>query len=251
MIVAVQASPEQQASLLELQQHDTSLMQLAHKRSSVPEIETVKVHEATLAALDLKIVAIKTEISDLSLAQKKAENDVEQVVERAKRDQERIDSSASTNAKELEVLQHEIDSLAKRRAELEDVELEIMLQLESAREAQSELLKEQEDIKAQFDEAVATRDAAFADIDHQMSTVTDQRNQVAKSVDAQLLALYDKIRIDSGGIGAALLHRGACQGCHIALDATEVDRIRHLDPDVVVRCEECRRILVRTSESGL
>ncbi|NBV90350.1 MAG: hypothetical protein EBR84_02965, partial [Actinobacteria bacterium] len=78
-----------------------------------------------------------------------------------------------------------------------------------------------------------------------------QRNALAGSIDGDLLALYDKVRLDLGGVGAALLHRGACQGCHISLDSSEINRIRELPADEVVRCEQCRRILVRTAESGL
>ena len=249
--MAIKASAEQQAALLELQRHDTALIQHAHKRSVVPEIAVVAELEAKLAALDLKLVAINTEISDLSLEQTKADNDVQQVVNRAKKDQERIDSGSVTSAKEIEALQHEIATLAKRQEELEDIELAVMVKLDDAREAKAQLESEQSIASEQFESTVATRDAVFSEIDAEVATETAARTLAAATVDAELLSLYDKIRTDLGGIGAALLHRGACQGCHIALDATELDRIRHLESDVVVRCEECRRILVRTAESGL
>ena len=249
--MAIQASADQQAALLELQQHDTALLQFAHKHSTVPEIATVAELESALASLDLRIVAIKTEISDLSLNQAKADNDVQQVATRAKRDEDRIDSGSVTSAKEIEALQHEISSLAKRQAELEDAELEIMLQLDDARSAQKDLETEHERVSSELAQSTNARDSAFADIDQQASAVSQLRQEVASKIDAELLALYDKVRLDSGGVGAALLHRGACQGCRIALDATEIDRIRNLPSDVVVRCEECRRIMVRTAESGL
>ena len=74
---------------------------------------------------------------------------------------------------------------------------------------------------------------------------------MAPEIPADLLALYDRIRADSGGIGAAPLHRGRCQGCQITLTPADLGRIRAEPADEVVRCEECRRILVRTAESGL
>jgi len=249
--VAIQASAQQQAALLELQQHDTALLQCAHKRAIVPEIALIADLEVKLSALELKLVAIKTEISDLSLNQAKADNDVQQVVGRAKKDQERIDSGAITSAKEIEALQHEIGSLAKRQAELEDIELGIMMQLDDAKSVQNELEHEKSAVVQQIEANVAVRDETLAQIDAQARELTVQREAVAITIDAELLNLYDKVRSDLGGVGAALLHRGSCQGCHIALDATEIDRIRHLPAESVVRCEECRRILVRTAESGL
>ena len=54
------------------------------------------------------------------------------------------------------------------------------------------------------------------------------------------------------GLGAAPLHRGTCQGCRLQLPPTEIEALRSAAaPDAVIRCEDCRRILVRTPESGL
>jgi len=251
LIMAVQASAQQQAALLDLQQHDTALLQLAHRRSSLPQIAQVQDLETQLGSAQLRLVAIKTEISDISLAQAKADNDVQQVAQRAQRDAQRLDSGAVSSPKDLEALQHEIVSLKKRQSELEDVELEIMEQLEQARGAQAEIEAQVAETTALLEHATQSRDDEFADIDTLSAIEVAARAQVALTIDAELLALYDKIRVDLGGVGAALLHRGACQGCHIALDATEVDRIRNLATENVVRCEECRRILVRTAESGL
>ncbi|MBU6348018.1 MAG: hypothetical protein KGQ38_05340 [Actinomycetales bacterium] len=247
----MKASAEQQASLLDLQKHDTALLQLSHRRNTLPQIAEVAELEGKVASLNLRLVAIKTEISDTSLAATKAENDVEQVVARAQRDQQRLDSGAVSNPKDLEALQHEIESLGKRQAELEDVELEIMEQLESARAVQAEIETELTDVQAQLLATTTIRDEEFAQIDALIAQETASRNEIASLVASDLLALYDKIRLDLGGVGAALLHRGACQGCHISMDATEIDRIRHLAIDEVIRCEECRRILIRTAESGL
>ena len=79
---------------------------------------------------------------------------------------------------------------------------------------------------------------------------TAQRT-LADGLPAELMALYDKLRADNGGIGAAALQRGRCEGCRIELTPVDLERIRAAAPAEVVRCEECRRILVRTPESGL
>ena len=77
------------------------------------------------------------------------------------------------------------------------------------------------------------------------------REDIAGQVGADLLALYEKIRTSSGGTGAAALRQRRCGGCQLELNAVDLQQIRTAADDEVARCEECRRILVRTPESGL
>jgi predicted nucleic acid-binding Zn-ribbon protein len=249
--MAVTASAEQQKALLDLQGLDTKLLQLAHKRSGLPEITAAQDLEVELGSIKMRLVAAQTEASDLKLNQAKAEADVEQVVARARRDQERLDSGAVSAAKELESLQHEIGTLAKRQAELEDIELEIMQSYENAQQAITDLLASEIEITEKLATVAQARDELFADIDFEVNSITGQRNDIANGLPTDLISLYDKIRADQGGVGAALIHRGSCQGCHITIDAQEIDQIRNLPADAIARCDQCRRILVRTAESGL
>jgi predicted nucleic acid-binding Zn-ribbon protein len=249
--MAVTASAEQQKALLDLQGFDTKIFQLAHKRTGLPEISAAQDLEVELGSIKMRLVAAQTEASDLKLNQSKAEADVEQVVARARRDQERLDSGAVSAAKELESLQHEIGTLAKRQAELEDIELEIMQAYENAQQAVTDLLASEIEITEKLATVAQARDDLFADIDFEINSLTGQRTDIANGLPADLIALYDKIRADEGGVGAALIHRGSCQGCHITIDAQEIDQIRNLPADAIARCDQCRRILVRTAESGL
>jgi predicted nucleic acid-binding Zn-ribbon protein len=249
--MAVTASADQQKLLLNLQAFDTKLIQLAHKRAGLPEIVAAQDLEVELGAIKMRLVAAQTEASDLKLNQLKAESDVEQVVARAKRDQDRLDSGAVSAAKELESLQHEIGTLAKRQIELEDIELEIMQAYENAQQAVAELTASEIETAEKLATVTQSRDELFTDIDFEVDSVTQQRNEIAKDLPADLISLYDKIRADQGGVGAALIHRGSCQGCHITIDAQELDQIRKLPAEAIARCDQCRRILVRTAESGL
>nr|WP_241999621.1 C4-type zinc ribbon domain-containing protein [Streptomyces klenkii] len=155
------------------------------------------------------------------------------------------------SAKDLENLQREIASLAKRQGDLEDVVLEVMERRESAQERVTELTGRVSSVQAKVDDAVARRDAAVAEIDAEDASVTKEREIVAASVPADLLKLYDRLREKQGGIGAARLNQRRCEGCRLELDITELNEVRAAAPDQVVRCENCSRILVRTTESGL
>src|SRR5437868_1162992 len=98
---------------------------------------------------------------------------------------------------------------------------------------------------------VQARDAAQREIDEESGTTSTARTAIAKDIPEDVLALYEKLRGQFGGVGAAKLFRGACQGCHLALNTVDLNRIRAAAKDEVIRCEECRRILIRTPESGL
>lgn len=171
--------------------------------------------------------------------------------QRAARDQQRLDSGAVTSPKDLENLQHEIASLAKRQGDLEDVVLEVMERRESAQERVAELTGRVASVQAKTDDAMARRGAATESLDSEIATATKEREVIAASVPADLLKLYDKLRGQQGGIGAARLFQRRCEGCRLELNITEVNEVKAAAPDAVLRCENCRRILVRTSESGL
>ncbi|MBI2237830.1 MAG: hypothetical protein HYU54_04795, partial [Actinobacteria bacterium] len=61
-------------------------------------------------------------------------------------------------------------------------------------------------------------------------------------IDEELLELYEDLRAQKKGIGAAALVDGVCQGCHEKLSALELDRLRKTEG--VKRCEYCRRIVI-------
>ncbi|MCF3104446.1 hypothetical protein IPZ58_23030 [Streptomyces roseoverticillatus] len=245
------AAPADQIRLLDLQALDTRLGQLAHKRQSLPEHAEIASLEADLTQHRDLLVAAQTEESDTAREQTKAEQDVDQVRQRAARDQQRLDTGVGMSAKDLENLQREVVSLAKRQGDLEDVVLEVMERRESAQERVTELTGRVGSVQAKVDDAVARRDAAVGEIDAEAASVTKEREIVAASVPADLLKLYDRLREKQGGIGAARLNQRRCEGCRLELDITELNEVRAAAPDQVVRCENCSRILVRTTQSGL
>ena len=215
---------------------------------AIAELAALEVQRTTLRD---RIVGAETEESDVARQQAKADADVEQVRSRASRDQQRLDSGVLTSPKDLENLQHELESLARRQAELEDVELEVMERLEDVQTRLAALRAELAEVDRAAEALTVTRDDALADLAKDREFVTRQRADVARDLPEDLATLYEKLRADNGGVGAARLHQGRCEGCRLELNATELSRARAAEPDEVLRCEECRRILVRTNESGL
>ena len=194
---------------------------------------------------------VQIRVDDLTREQKKADADVEQVKTRRKRDQDRIDQGLVSNPKDLERMQHELVSLERRISSLEDTELEVMEQLEFA---QSELSSLQEQLAGIEESLAATkerRDEKAGTVNDELVKVSDERKQTASGMPEDLMALYTKLREQKGGVGAAALRARRCGGCRLELNAADLAVIAKAPSDEVLRCEECNRILVRTSESGL
>lgn len=245
------ADADDQVLLLEVQRLDTELDRVAHRRASIPQVQQVQELQTSQRVLADRITAVEIEISDLTVEQRKADNDVELVRARAAKDSELLDSGSITDPKQLTSLQAEIASLARRQAELEDVEIEVMERIEEAEHRLADLRVEHGSVGEKLEIAIRERDEQMSELATIEADLTAERTGVAARVPADLLGLYEKLRGDHGGIGAARLYRGSCEGCRIELTPVDISRIRQAPDDEVIRCEECRRILVRTAESGL
>ncbi|MGH3355704.1 MAG: zinc ribbon domain-containing protein [Nocardioidaceae bacterium] len=234
-----------------MQELDSSLDRLAHRRRTLPEhAEIADIQKEHEAASDQLVVA-QTEVDDLSREQRKADADVEQVKSRRVRNQDRLDKGQVGSPKELEGLQHELQTLERRISDLEDAELDVMERLESA---QAELERLQATIAGHDDvvlELEQRRDVALAEIDAEVASAERERAQIVSGIADDLMALYEKLRASHGGVGVAALVQRRCQGCRLELNAADLRAIAAAPDDEVLRCEECQRILVRTAESGI
>lgn len=247
----MKAAPADQIRLLDLQAVDLHSDQLAHRRRTLPEAIEADAAAAGVKAASDAVTRAQSAVDDLDRQIRKLEGEVEAVRQRADRNRQRMDSGSISSPKELEKLQHEVGTLGKRQGELEDAELELM---ESKEAADAELASKQSTLaqaQTTLADAEKRRDAALDEIEKALQDHVSERTGMAASVPAELLALYDRIRASSGGIGAAKLRARRCEGCRLELSGIELNDVREAALDDVVRCEECGRILVRTAESGL
>lgn len=190
-------------------------------------------------------------VDDLTTEQKKIDADVEQVKTRRTRDRDRMDQGLISNPKDLERMQHELESLERRITSLEDEELEVMATLEDAQRTLDSLLAQVTAAEERLATLGAVRDDKVGGIDQELAEIEQRRAPAVEVLPGDLLALYDKLRAAKGGVGAAALRARQCGGCRLTIDNAELAVIRQKPDDEVVRCEECQRILVRTDESGL
>jgi uncharacterized protein len=247
----VKAEPSDQLKLLEVQVLDARADQARHRRAAMAEVKEMEALEASRSEVDDQRRDAQIVVDDLDLVQRKADNDVEQVKTRRTRDRDRIDQGLITNPKDLERMQHELESLDRRISVLEDEELEVMEQLEEAQSALGELVQRLAATDERLAELAVVRAEKTADIDRELGEIETERAAAVEGLPGDLLALYEKLRAAKGGVGAAEIRQRRCTGCQLGIDNLEIGVIRAAPADLIVRCEECERILVRTAESGL
>lgn len=237
-----------QLRLLEVQDADLRLQQARHRRATLPVTEQITELSARAADLEEDAVARGTEVSDLRREVTKAEDDVQAVRQRADRDRSRLESGTGS-AKDLQALQSELEVLARRQSALEDVEIEAMERLEAAEALHADARTQRDAIAADITKLSAERDEQLRDIDAEIGDIEAERALKAEGLDATLVALYEKLRDQHGGVGAAALRGSQCLGCHMTLNPADLRTIASAAPDAVVRCEECGRILVRKADA--
>lgn len=247
----MKASPQAQLRLLELADIDAELGRISHRRRGLPEHAEIARLEDQDAQLRDSVAALTARGSDLRRDQLKAEADVEQVRSRIDRDRQRLDGGMVSSPRELENLQSEIQSLLRRQSDLEEIVLEVMERREEVQATLDASAAQRDQLAAELARATASRDAALAELDKQEAKASAGRADAAGATPADLLDLYDKLRAQHGGVGAAALRQRRCQGCNLTMNTVDLNAIRAAPQDEVVRCEECRRILVRIPESGL
>jgi hypothetical protein len=240
----MQASVAQQSLILELQSIDNEIMQANTKLKSLPEIEQLLHIDKRITTATDELAVVKAEADQIALELRRGEVDVETVTDRIKKDEARL-ASGNATPKELEQLQHEVGTLKKRQEHLEEIELEIMIRSDAIVARSNTLNTDLASLQTLKDEISGRLKNATDEINKVIADKNTARNLVANQLEKPLIELYEKIRGNGGGVGAAALVGNKCNGCNLAINAVEMERIKSLAKDELLRCEECRRILVR------
>jgi predicted nucleic acid-binding Zn-ribbon protein len=219
-------------------------MQANTKLKSLPEIEQLLHIDKRITTATDELAVVKSEADQIALELRRGEVDVETVTDRIKKDEARL-ASGNATPKELEQLQHEVGTLKKRQESLEEIELEIMIRNDAVTARSNTLTTDLASLQTLKDEISGRLKTATDEINKVIADKNTARNLVANQIEKPLLELYEKIRAASSGVAAAALVGNKCNGCNLAINAVEMERIKSLSKDELLRCEECRRILVR------
>lgn len=231
--------------LLDLQQIDSAVDRLVHRRANLPEQAELD----TLQAQRIEDAAVHAEqdeeLGKLVREMTRLETDTQMIVDRIVHEQMRLDSGSVTSPREMANISAELDSLQRRKSHLEDQEIEVMERREELEKVVGDLAGALADLDAKMADAAQRRDAAAAAIDAELGELRAKREALTGSMHDEVIERYEQVRAKQGGIGAAAIDKGTCRACSLPLSPMQREDIRTSD-EVFIRCENCRRILVIT-----
>ncbi|MEX7474191.1 zinc ribbon domain-containing protein [Mycobacterium adipatum] len=239
----MKAEVSQQRSLLDLAEVDAELRRVDHRAGNLAEQQEFDRVQALHQEASDQLAVVEIALEDLDGEITKLESEIDSVRQREDRDRSLL-QGGTVNAKQLSELQHELETLERRQASLEDSLLEVMERREVLQRQQSEQLASIEALKNEMSAAQLARDAALVAIDNVRQVSAARRAELTSFLNDDLVALYEKQR-ERGGAGAGLLQGKRCGACRIEIDRGEMARISAAADDDVLRCPECGAILLR------
>ncbi len=231
-------------ALLVVQEHDTAADRLRHRRATLAERTELEASEAALAELEPVLADLRRRHDELSADERRLDDEARSLEEKAAAVEKTMYSGEVSSPRELQAMQADVGQLRRHRERVEERELEVM----EARDAlDTELADAEQSFEPARGESARLRAALASQeemIAGELTAQTQARAAAAAGVPAELLALYERCRAKARGVGVARLAGTTCQGCHLAIPATEAERIRRQPPDHVSHCDNCGCILV-------
>jgi predicted nucleic acid-binding Zn-ribbon protein len=231
--------------LLDLQAHDTHLDQLRHERAALPARAGLVALAEDIRRTESEEASVREAREVLTASQRRLEDDIAGLEAKAAMVDKSLYSGTVTSPRELQDLQADLESLQRRQSHLEDEVIELMEKGEPLDADLARLAEVLAGQRAEVERLQIELTTQEAELDVVIETTERERGELVSGIDAPLLAEYERLRADLGGIGVARFEGGRCLGCQLALSAVERDRIKSLPPDALVHCEECGRLLVR------
>lgn len=244
----MKAELAQQQSLLELAELDASLGRLEHRAKNLAEQQRLEEVQATHREANDRLAALQIAIEDLDAQIAKFESEIESVRQREERDRKLL-TDGSVDAKQLTELQHELDTLERRQAALEDSQLAVMERREELEGEQQRELGRIDELQSDLGAAQTACDQARTELDQQRHQGLSRRDELVALLAPELVALYERQR-GRGGAGAGQLQGRRCGACRLEIDKGELARISAAADDDVLRCPECGAILLRVKGIG-
>jgi predicted nucleic acid-binding Zn-ribbon protein len=244
----MKAEVVQQRSLLELADLDAELSRIEHRAGHLAEQQRFEQTQFEHRDANDRLASLRLALEDLDAEIAKFESEIEAVRGRENRDRSMLEAGA-ISAKQLSDLQHELETLERRRASLEDSLLEVMEHREDLQAQQDDELTKIDALESELADAQRARDDALAEIDQARHQNRSRRDELTSGIDPDLVSLYERQRA-LGGAGAGRLQGRRCGACRIEIDRGGLARISAAADDDVLRCPECGAILLRVKDGG-
>ncbi len=231
--------------LLVVQEHDSALDQLRHRRATLPDRQVLTRAEDVIEALAGPLIEATDRRDVVVRDVRRLEDEAVASADKVKEVEAAMYSGSITSPRELQAMQADVEQIQRHQRALEDRELELMERQEAIDAELTMLRSGIEAAEADIDRARVSLEANEAEIDRAAAAEAAARAEAAAAVPPDLLALYVKCREQARGIGVARLVGNTCQGCRLTIPATEVARIRKAgDTAQPEHCDNCGAILV-------
>ncbi len=231
-------------ALLAVQDEDTAADQLGRRRARLAERSKLAELEGKLAENDAAAAALQVTRGAHEARLAGLASEVDGLVGRTTRIEDRLRAGEAASFRDQEAMATEMGSLGRRRGELDDEQLVVMEAIEELEGELGRLAGERGALGAEVNVLRAALGAEEASIDTEMATIAIRRAEAVAEVPPALLGEYERLRAKLDGVGVARLANGSCDGCHLAIPAAELDRLRRAPTHEVSHCPQCGRLLV-------
>ena len=230
--------------LLALQARDLALDRLRHRRATLPERDLVATGEARAVELRAEIERVGRQRDEIAHEEQRLGDEASTLSDQAGGAEAKLYSGEISSPRELQALQADVEQLRRHQRGVEDRELAAMERREPLDARLAEIEAAWVVVDGELTDARGSLAAVEAEVVAEAQIELDARNAIATDLAPELLAAYERCRETANGVGAARLVAGTCQGCHLSIPATEVDRIRRRAGDEIAHCDNCGCILV-------
>jgi len=211
----------------EITQH---LLDLERRLSTNQELEDAR------AVLDKS----RQSLVESQSKQKSAEWSVDDLQAKLKPIQQKLYAGSVHNPKDLVNLQHQATQLKAQVREEEDKVLEIMDQVEALQKSIANDSARIKDLETGWENDRKRLMGEQGRLQDALHSAEEKRQELANTVDADHLLIYETIRRRKQGQAVAKIEQGRCQGCRIAVPVSELTQARAGE---LVQCSSCGRVL--------
>jgi predicted nucleic acid-binding Zn-ribbon protein len=237
----MKASEAQQADLLSLANLD---QEISRSKAAIKNLSSgaqfAEMREAQ-RGLAAKLINARNALDTVELELKRSETDLELVEQRIAKDIARLNST--NNSKDAQGIQSELESLKRRKSDLEDIEIAILDQKEETSAAYATVASDKSIVDEELSDAETRNEAELMKLRSGLDLLSNDRAQQAARLSTELMELYEKKA--SRGVPVGRLVGRDCGACHISLGATALNEVQSLPSDEIATCPECQAILIR------
>lgn len=238
---AVKVTDSELQALVELYQRQTQLIKLQMELADLSSGKSLMALQDEVLQLATEVSAQRSFVEEKDREVLRIASDLELVEKRIAKDSERLQTSS--NPKDISGIQHEMDTLAKRKDELETNELELLETIDVEKSKLEQFLARKRVLEENLETA---KQSTRTEIDRRKAEILEENNMVEKlrlMPSAELLAIYDQ-RV-TRGVPIGKLLKSTCGACNMSLTSTALTTLQRIPAQELARCPECTAILVR------